>query len=425
MKRIFFLVIVTFLQAGFASTVFSAQATFQVNMSTQKALGKFNPELDGVFVAGDPINSWSTSESQLSPSATNPDIWIGTFQVNGNAGANGYYKFVMVSSVGTTWEGNVGTGGTTGNRVFTLSNSDQILPVVFFNNLTNSTSLTSKVTFQVDMSVQISMGNFDPASGTVSVAGEFNSWSTTAFELTKSTTEPNLWIGILSITGAANSSQMYKFVMNGSSWEGNVGENGAQNRSLTLKTATQTLPVSFFNNVAVAPKIIPLTFQVNMAAQIALGKFDPNADTLYVAGDLINTWSANSSILTRDTMQTNLWTGTFEVTSSEGSSILYKYVLNGSTWETNDNRSYVVTAAATQTLPLDFFNRVSDLGPVKINSVSTDRISLSWNPGPLVRLQSTTNLPGNNWVDVPNTAGEDSATVQRIAGRQYFRLVGP
>jgi hypothetical protein len=42
----------------------------------------------------------------------------------------------------------------------------------------------------------------------------------------------------------------YKFVINAASWEGNVGPNGTQNRSLTLTSQPQMLPVVFFNNLA-------------------------------------------------------------------------------------------------------------------------------------------------------------------------------
>jgi hypothetical protein len=129
--------------------------------------------------------------------------------------------------------------------------------------------------------------------------------------------------------------------------------------------------------------------------------------------------------LTRDATRTNLWTGVFEVTSSQGNSLLYKYVLNGSTWETNDNRTYIIASSSAQTLPQDFYNKTSDLGSLKITSISSDRITLSWNAGPLVRLQSSTSLAGNIWQDVPNSSGADSATVQRISGGQYFRLMGP
>src|SRR5881394_2594034 len=154
--------------------------TFQVNMSAQTSLGHFNPATDIVVLAGDAINSWSTSASPLTSSAADPNIWQGTFDVSGSTGTTVQYKYVMSTSGGLVWEGNVGPGGGTGNRTFSLGGGAQSLPLVYFNNVTNSTSVTDLIIFQVDLSVQTALGNFDPASGTVNLAGEFNAWSTSA-----------------------------------------------------------------------------------------------------------------------------------------------------------------------------------------------------------------------------------------------------
>ena len=251
------------------------QITFGVNMSAQIALGAFNPDSDTVFVAGDPINGWSTTASELTRDTTDTNIWVGTFDVPGTEGSTMQYKFLMTSPTATTWEGAVGPGGGTGNRSYTLPATDITLPVVYFNNVTNSTSVTSDVTFQVNMSLQIALGNFDRASGTMYLAGEFNSWSASAFEMTNSVTNPDVWVGVVTLTGAADSTVSYKFVMNGSTWEGNVGLNGGQNRVLTLKSGNQVLPVVYFSNLSEAPTVIPMSFEVDMSAQIALGTFDP------------------------------------------------------------------------------------------------------------------------------------------------------
>src|SRR5215813_13993209 len=127
--------------------------TFQVNMSAQIALGNFNPTTDTVNVAGDPINGWSTSASLLTSADMN--IWTGTFDVSGSLGATVQYKYVInTPSPPPIWEGTVGPGGGNGNRTFTLGAGAQSLPVVYFNNASNSISVTNAITFQVDMSVQ-------------------------------------------------------------------------------------------------------------------------------------------------------------------------------------------------------------------------------------------------------------------------------
>jgi len=410
---------------GAALTASAAQVTFQVNMSAQAALGNFDPANDSVFVAGDPINGWSTSASQLMQSPTDQALWVGTFDVPGNPDITVQYKFVMITAAGTTWEGNVGTGGGTGNRSFILTAADQTLPPVYFNNVTSGTTVNEDITFQVNMALQIQLGNFDPDAGTVNLAGEFNSWSATATELTRSGTDPNVWAGTLKITGASGSNVGYKFVMNGSTWEGNVGPNGSQNRSLTLTNASQVLPVVFFNNLTEQPVVIPVTFELNLAAQIALGKFDPEAGTVTVAGDLLNNWSATAAALTRSATESNVWTGTFDVTSTSGTAMLFKFVLGGSTWESIDNRSYTLVSTNAQTVPRVFFNNVDNLGTLTQGAITAGKTTLTWTAGPLIRLQTATNLGGGGWTDVPGSLGQESATVNVSGERAFFRLVGP
>lgn len=411
--------------AGFMPAAFAAQVTFQVNLSAQTALGRFDPATDAVSVAGDPINGWSTAESPLVPSDTTPGLWTGTFDVSGNPGATGQYKFVMTTATGTTWEGNVGTGGGTGNRTFRLADTDQTLPVVFFNNVTATSSVTSAVTFRVDMAVQISQGAFDPDGGTVTLAGEFNAWNTAAFELTRSGPQSTVWSGTLTLTGARDGALAYKFVMNGGTWEGNVGANGAQNRSFTLTAGDQTLPLVFFNNTASIPTAIPLTFRLNLASRIALGTFDPDADTVSVAGDLLNNWITSSSVLERESADSTVWKGTFEVTSAAGATVLFKFVVNGGTWESIENRSYTLTGTEPQTLPLLAFDNLETLAPLNLGPLVGGRVTLSWTAGPRVRLQTASDFAPAAWQDVPATEGQDSATVTIGPGRAFFRLTGP
>jgi hypothetical protein len=192
-----------------------------------------------------------------------------------------------------------------------------------------------------------------------------------------------------------------------------------------LRSTNQVLPVVYFDNLALVPTAIPLTFQVDMGAQIAQGNFDPMADTVSVAGDSINNWNATASPLANSASDTNLWVGTFDVTSTSGSAVAYKFVVNGSTWESIDNRAYTLTSTNAQTLPRAFFNNVSNLGALLISPVSGNQTTLTWTACPLIRLQSSSDLKNGLWQDVPNTLGQGSATVTLGTGPSFFRLIGP
>lgn len=419
------------LLAKVVTSALAAPVTFQVDLSVQTSLGAFNPATDGVFVAGNPLNGWSPTESPLTPSPSNPSIYVGTYDVPGTAGETGQYKFLLATGTGQIWEGNVGTGGSDGNRTLTISDTDQTLPVVYFNNISGGTDVTSEVTFQVNMSVQTEMGNFNPESDTVTVAGEFNGWNPTAFSLTRSGSDPNLWVGTRTLSGAVNSGVPFKFVMNGSTWEGNVGSNGAQNRQLTLASGPQTLSPVYFNNLPVVPTTVPITFQVDLSIPIAQGTFDPELGTASVAADLLNNWNPTASVLNRSESNPNVWTGTFDLTTTAGAVLYYKFVLNGSTWEVNvgpngaDNRTVTLPNTDPLTLPLVYFNNVNQLGPITITQPANGQLTLSWTAGPEIRLQTANGLNGAVWQDVPNTQGQGTATVEVGSGSALFRLVSP
>jgi hypothetical protein len=213
--------------------------------------------------------------------------------------------------------------------------------------------------------------------------------------------------------------------MNGGTWEGNVGSNGAQNRSLTLKNVDQILPVVYLNNLAEITTVFPLTFELNLATQIAQGAFDPASGTVSVAGDAINSWTTSVSPLTRSATETNVWQGTFEITNSVGGVVVYKFVLNDSTWESIDNRSYSILSTNAQSVPRVWFNNVNHLGSIVVGPITGGQATLTWSAGPLVRLQTSTNLDGSVWQEVPNTLGQGSATVSMGTGRSFYRLIGP
>lgn len=81
----------------------------------------------------------------------------------------------------------------------------------------------------------------------------------------------------------------FKYVLNGSTWEGNVGPDGAQNRSYTFtSTDPQTLPQVYFNNV---DNLGPITLGTISGDQLPL------------------TWTPGPAIRlqTKNDFQTGLW----------------------------------------------------------------------------------------------------------------------
>src|SRR5688500_10521882 len=129
------------------------------------------------------------------------------------------------------------------------------------------------VTFQVNMSVQASMGNFDAATDTVEVRGSFDGWGT-GMLLSASATNALVYQGTVEVSGSAGAVIEYKFVNNRAGtlvWEGNVGTGGAfGNRSFTLADGEQVLPVVYFDSLSVDPGAgVPVTFRANLGVQAA------------------------------------------------------------------------------------------------------------------------------------------------------------
>jgi arabinogalactan endo-1,4-beta-galactosidase len=124
------------------------------------------------------------------------------------------------------------------------------------------------VTFQVDMSVQMTLGSFCPGQGErVTVAGDaINNWDVSASVLTNSVADSNLYVGTFNLTNASGSAVNYKFVMDGV-WERNgIGPGGAQNRRFTLEGAPQTLPAVFFDTLTTGSSLqaTPTAFRASV-----------------------------------------------------------------------------------------------------------------------------------------------------------------
>jgi hypothetical protein len=218
--------------------------TFQVNMEIQILLGNLDTDNHTVEARGS-FDNWGSGIT-LSKNSTNANIYQGTVDVTGSAGAPFEYKYVINRAGVLEYESAVGPGGPFGNRTFVLDPPpSQILPLVYFNNLTNNPGTGIPVTFQANMLVQYIRGAFDPATGTVDVRGPFNNWGNPPYVLTNSAANPYLFVGMLSISNASPGNTVpYKFNMNGGTWE------GGNDRTFVLANSNQTLPPRYFDDTS-------------------------------------------------------------------------------------------------------------------------------------------------------------------------------
>ena len=372
--------------------------TFTVDMSVQETLGAFDPATQTVEVRGG-FNNWAGTTL----TAQGGGIYSGTLTIGSTAGQTENYKFYASGPGALTYESG-------DNRTFTMEFNPGgapepaiVLPTVFFSNQDTVPEFRA-VTFSVDMSYQISEGNFDPATGVVQVRGPFNSWGGT--ELTAG--ENGIYSGTINITGAAGASVPYKFWATGPDWE------TIDNRTFTLGPAgvTQVLtPTPFFNNDS--GQIRDITFSVDMSVQVADGNFDPATGVVQLRG-LGGFGDAEAQPLTREG-ETLIYSGTFAVPGDEGSSFGYKFWATGLAFEVIDpndglvNRTTVLgPSGVAEVLPTVFFSNQSTPTPVRDVTFSVDmsvQIALG-NFDPATGVVEVRG-PFNDWVGTALTAGEN------------------
>jgi hypothetical protein len=388
--------------------------TFQVDLSVQQQLGNFDPATDTVIAAGT-FDGWSTTAFVLEPKPGAPTLYIGTYDnTTDQPGSTMQYKFIVNRSGTINWE-------TRGNRTAALSNAAQTLPVAFFDDVSTSAK-GGPVKFSVNMRVQREIGKFIPADDQVVAAGSFDNWSPGQFVLTNSPANPDVYSGVFEeIPQAPGATVEYKFIIAsataGANWE------SGNNRTFIMQVGGTNLPVVYFNNLTNNPGAgVAVTFQANLGVVAAMGNFSPDTDIVTVAGTF-NNWNTTASQLTNSPSNPYVYSGTFtNATDAPGGPAEFKFLINGSTWESINNR-VITLAPPAQSVPVLFFNNVTNLGGITIGGIAGGQFTLTWTAGAAIRLQNSTDL--KIWTDVPDTLGVDTITVPLTGSRRFFRLAGP
>jgi hypothetical protein len=376
MKQIKLKLVVAAWLAGSLAIASADPVVFSVNMSVQSALGNFHANNgDNVRLMG--LNGDWTTGLIMVPTVANTNIYSVTNSQTALSYPN--YKFVIApTNSAWVWESPGSFGG--GNRYFQVPTGGTNLPVVYFSDVTNSPSYTVQVTFQVDMQVAIQQGKFTPGSDYVDVFGGFNNWSVTGILLNNVAGTSNYMAVLTTSSLSTNTDYTYKFAIDGYSgtWEGNVGPtNDIANRHFTLTNTVQSLPLVFWNNVTNANFSYNVGFAVNMTAEDAMGVFTPGSDAVFVNGDW-STFSGTDAQLTQ-VGSSDLYTGAVVVALAPGTTVNYKYTIDGVTWENNgvgpggaNNRQFLLNTATN--LPTDVFNNYTNLGPVTISGSGSQTV---------------------------------------------------
>src|ERR1041385_6333876 len=79
-----------------------------------------------------------------------------------------------------------------------------------------------------------------------------------------------------------------------------------------------------------AASAVSVTFRINMSVQESLGNFVPgNGDQVDTRGSFATApngdWLGNVLVLTNDPVDTNIYSGTYDVTNAPGSTVQFKF----------------------------------------------------------------------------------------------------
>ena len=353
-----------------AAQASSSIVTFSVDMSAQIAGATFVSGTDtvsanGTFNGYGPLNLVRVGSTS-----------VYTNTANDTTDANGgklEYKFVID---GSNWE-NPATANNRAALLPSTSGASLVLPTAFFADA--GTPVANNVTFQVDVSQQIALGNFTPGTSYVEVRGLLNGWSggvdlltndlsilrTNQFGLVTS----NVWVGTFSVSASPGGAENFKFVINnpGTIWDSPnaVNSDGGGNRYFA--NVAQTLPLVDFADAPFAP-LCSVTFAVDMSAQAYYGNWNP-AMAVDLAGSL-NGWNTGATPMTNNPTASNTNIYYAVVGIGQGSTPQYKFTYQGAggtVWESvnpptpsiGGNRFFMVPSLASTTLPTVFFSGTS------------------------------------------------------------------
>ncbi|NNF59061.1 MAG: T9SS type A sorting domain-containing protein [Rhodothermaceae bacterium] len=209
--------LLTCLIALWAAPAFAQDVTFQVDMNPYLTSCQFDPMVHTAKIVGSP-NGWDTANNDFVLDDGDADgIYTGTFTfTDGDMLA---YKFYADGDAGLGYE------DATGDRTYTVtSDATQVLDVVEFADGdpvdecgTMTTPEDYEILFSVDMNVAIQRGAFDPMTQEIYVAGAISDWGAAAgdaaYQLTESSTEDNIYTGIIQATGVETPGMSpYKFI---------------------------------------------------------------------------------------------------------------------------------------------------------------------------------------------------------------------
>ena len=210
------------------------------------------------------------------------------------------------------------------------------------------------VTFRIDVASLVNQAVFVPGTDRIEVRGEFNNWSAGSV-LTRTAEDSTIYSGTFEVPGAAGAWTRFKFWRTPDTWE------STPDRLVKLTGEALTLPIATYNKVTEVDPLL-VTFQVNMATQIAAGQFKPQDGDVVNARGEFNSWGKTP--LAPSETNPDIYVGEAFVNFAPGNPIAYKFHMDRpgrpEIWEDNQagstDRIYYLTGEVGEKVPVVYFN---------------------------------------------------------------------
>ncbi|MBC8491015.1 MAG: hypothetical protein H8D42_00460, partial [Candidatus Marinimicrobia bacterium] len=248
-----------------------------------------------------------------------------------------------------------------------MQNWKKVLALLVITLLMSFTALAQNpVTFQINMSVQEFLGNFNPTGGDIVVVrGSFNGWAGNADQCT-------LVDSIYTCTSSIAAGGIeYKFVIvpavGDDNWE------SVPNRTYTVTAGGGTIDPVYFNDMGWETTDVEVLFRVDMQVQIISGNFDPTTEWVVVRGghEALGNWGG--AIRLYQETGTDVYSDWIQFDAlGVGQTVEYKFVIledgnpDLASWEQSDNRSFAATGSEPDLLPPPSGNGYGEITPAVV-----------------------------------------------------------
>ena len=360
-----------------------------------------------------------------------------------------------------------GNGG--GNGSAPLANSNQSLPVVldlpdgrYYVGAPQVPS-TSSVTFQVDMTVPILLGNFTNGNpnNTVSVTGSFADWSNGLLMTNNPTLSgqaSNVYVCV--VPDVSFGEITYRFNINGTSGTGPIPlSSESKYRTADITNSIQVLPVVYYDDLSIydyviTPTLVKFSLYITNGTPDVYGYcFQKGSDSLFVIYPIPSgpwPWCIPcfpSFPELYEVGNSDVYTNSILIPSGSSISLSYQYGMD----ESNDENGYganhvreIRNAGPTYDLPQDVWSCTvlrpgngnpypnpgiastnivePDYGYLKIGQPSGGTIPITWLGRPGVFLENASDLTNGSWNINPGTSATQSTNWPVSGDAQFFRL---